>query len=571
MGSANVLLCALANVLLAAAWASSPTTDVIRTSTGMVVGGLLPSNNNSQAFFEIPFGQPPTGTLRLQPPLPAEPWDDVKNCTTNTNQMCMQANPTPWKKTAVGSEDCLYLNVFTPSYAVPHQTDLPVFLWLYGGGFVEGDAIQKSSFVPNGSYNGSKISEEFGVMVVVPNYREGALGFLASSHGHSGSSGLQDQQLAMKWVQQNAKAFGGDPNQVTLAGESAGAFSVCAHLTMPSSSGLFNRVIMESGVCSNPAFFQAEERAREWGELFALSLGCDAGVLDSEAFQRCMQQLEGSDFIPGTLTDFNSNWPFNSSGNNLTALPMLAPVMAWGPAIAADGILPQLPSTALKNGDFDHSVPVLMGTNKQEGTLFTVLIPLVLKHISRLHLIPFMDNTGFNASVAHFFKPKYMDAIVEQYPPIHGLNQNDRMVKLITDSFFTCEARKNAKSIQSHGANVFVYQFTADVHDIYQDAYGVSHASEIPYVFGNQWGSVFQTIKTKAEQAALTKLVQYYWFNFVRTGEPTAQPLPAGVSDWPLWSPEKMQSLNVSLSPNVVLGLFNETCNFWDEIEFIHK
>ena len=91
-----------------------------------------------------------------------------------------------------------------------------------GGGFVEGDAIQKSSFVPNGSYNGSKISEEFGVMVVVPNYREGALGFLASSHGHSGSSGLQDQQLAMKWVQQNAKAFGGDPNQVTLAGESAG-------------------------------------------------------------------------------------------------------------------------------------------------------------------------------------------------------------------------------------------------------------------------------------------------------------------------------------------------------------
>ena len=105
MDSANVLLYALANVLLAASWASSPTTDVIHTSTGMVVGGLLPFNNNSQAFFEIPFGQPPTGILRLQPPLPAKPWDDVKNCTTNTNLMCMQAAPTPWKKT--GSEDCL--------------------------------------------------------------------------------------------------------------------------------------------------------------------------------------------------------------------------------------------------------------------------------------------------------------------------------------------------------------------------------------------------------------------------------------------------------------------------------
>ena len=219
MVSANVLLRALANVLLAAAWASSPTTDVIRTSTGMVVGGLLPSNNNSQAFFEIPFGQPPTGTLRLQPPLPAEPWDDVKNCTTNTNQVCMQANPTPWEKTVVGSEDyqktacdtsfhelltlmphalaalahwshsarpmdipisvitplsyscpptasphptspsprvlcspylpawslggrrlCRSLNAFTPSYAIPHQTDLPVFLWLYGNGSTAGYA-----------------------------------------------------------------------------------------------------------------------------------------------------------------------------------------------------------------------------------------------------------------------------------------------------------------------------------------------------------------------------------------------------------------------------------------------
>ena len=213
---------------------------IVKTDAGSVSGI---NQNGLQVFLGIPFAAPPTGDLRWRPPAPVQPWNGVKE-TKEYSPSCPE--PLSPGSPVNMSEDCLYLNVWTPAQSADEK--LPVMVFFYGGAFG-----QVAPFGTMAVYNGTTLAEK-GVIVVTTNYRLGALGFLAhpqldneSPHNSSGNYGLLDQQAALQWVQRNIGAFGGDPSRVTIFGQSAGGESVLIHLVSPQSKGLYQQAIVESG------------------------------------------------------------------------------------------------------------------------------------------------------------------------------------------------------------------------------------------------------------------------------------------------------------------------------------
>src|SRR3954453_19323040 len=218
--------------LLMSPAAASPT--IVRTDAGLVASKTV---GDARVYDGIPYAAPPVGALRWKAPQAAKPWNGVRESKLG-NPCPQQANSEV--PDGASDEDCLYLNVTTPS--APWKKPRAVVVWLPGGGFFSG---------AGNSYEASKFAARGDVVVVTVNYRLGILGFFGyPGLPGSGTYGLQDQQAALPWVQRNARAFGGDPHNVTVAGESAGGMSVCAQLTSPTSTGLFAKAIMQSGSCA---------------------------------------------------------------------------------------------------------------------------------------------------------------------------------------------------------------------------------------------------------------------------------------------------------------------------------
>jgi para-nitrobenzyl esterase len=191
------------------------------------------------------------------------PWDQPRLTIAQAN-ICTQLHVISFLE--IGSEDCLYLDVYVPP-GMPANAKLPVMVWIYGGGYTVGDDWEFTL------YDAQNLVKRSDVIIVAPNYRLGAFGFLSNpdlkaedSKGSTGNYGLQDQNLALQWVQQNIANFGGDPSRVTIFGESAGAFSVCWHLVSPLSTGLFTAAIMESGTCDSTQFFQEPKISFSYSE-----------------------------------------------------------------------------------------------------------------------------------------------------------------------------------------------------------------------------------------------------------------------------------------------------------------
>ncbi|XP_076649642.1 para-nitrobenzyl esterase-like [Halictus rubicundus] len=217
-------------------------TVVIETELGPVVGydqKTLYRQVSYSTFKGIGYAQPPIGHLRYKPPVPKTPWTEVFEATEE-GPTCPQYDTAFLKNTYMGDEDCLHLNVYTPVLDFNSTVKYPVMVWIYGGGFAQG--------YKNQSLYGPDLFIEEGVIMVVPNYRLGALGFLNLGHPDAhGNAGMMDQVMALKWVQKNIAKFGGDPNNVTVFGESAGSSSVILHELSPQSKGLYQRTIAESG------------------------------------------------------------------------------------------------------------------------------------------------------------------------------------------------------------------------------------------------------------------------------------------------------------------------------------
>ncbi|KAJ9452386.1 Para-nitrobenzyl esterase [Diplonema papillatum] len=518
-------------------------TTVVQTKHG-VVQGRVNNVTGSQYFFGIPFAAPPVGALRFAPPQDAHNWTGVKVLPDEPEPECAQSN----NGSAVhGQEDCLTLDVYRPSNAAQGDK-LPVLAWIYGGAFVLG------SDDDGNSYNGQSFAAYQNVVVVAMNYRVGSLGFLAldslfKEHNTTGNYALLDQQFGLKWISENIAAFGGDPDKVTIFGESAGGCSVVAQLAMPGSQQYFRAAIAESSMPVNDITWSSYENATAFGSLFAEHIGC--GSVENQT--QCLRDLPVELALEHSL-DWRRLYP---KGIEEVA-PRMMPVIPYFPVI--DGTtIPLAPIDLAAAGKFPDK-PFLIGTNKNEGTVFSELTPLIVNTFPPV-VFP-LDKRGYDATLAHFFNASVQEKARAFYSS--ELTYTGAINTLIRDYMFTCPTRALLRSIQQNTPNrtqaLFTYQFRPDLHDVYLGDY---HSSEIPFVFN---------LSKPTWTPALFKLadtMHSYWASMARDGAPNCPSCPV----WKPYSYNKTTDTDNFLAletpaPTNEQNLLQANCDFWDSIGY---
>jgi para-nitrobenzyl esterase len=470
-----------------------------------------------RVFRGIPFAAPPTGELRWRPPQPVEPWTETFDATRFGSQ-CIQPAVMGLAPTNA-NEDCLSLNVWTPN---PVPVDAPVMLWIHGGGFAIGAGSQDI-------YDGDSLTQQ-GVILVTINYRMGALGFVAhealtaedDDHPASGNYGMMDQQAALQWVQENIEAFGGDPDNVTIFGESAGGSSVCLHLVMPRSAGLFHRAIIESGNCGfAPTLADAEAD----GVVLAEALDCD----ESDDIAACMRAVEPAAIL--NALSFSASFLFGSG-------------VRWGPI--EDGlVITAQPVVDFASGNYQQ-VPLLLGSNADEGTLF---VALEESEFTEEDLTAFLDT--YFADDA--------EAIAAEYPLEDYDTVNDAVALLAGEAFFNCPTRALARAVSASVDATYLYHFEREVNFPIFDDLGAFHSAEILFVFGN---SLMRIVNLSVEDQPLVDAMQGYWTRFAATGDPNGGEEPS----WPTYNEEADQHQVLDLEVRTESGLRSDRCDFWDGI-----
>jgi para-nitrobenzyl esterase len=493
---------------LVAAVVSCAQTAVAQIQTVDVTGGRVEGvvAHGVAAFKGIPFAAPPVGELRWKAPQPVKPWTATRKADTY-GASCMQ-DPNFAKLFGAPpaiSEDCLYLNVWTPAKSANDK--LPVLVWIYGGGFVGG-----MTSIPG--YDGTRLAEK-GVVLVSVSYRVGVFGFLAHPEltreggKTSGNYGLQDQIAGLQWVKANIAKFGGDASRVTIFGESAGGIATSMLAASPAAKGLFQRVISESGGNFAPARYATEggqnvpplKVAEVNGANFLKKLGANniqAGrALDAETLQKALG--------PGLVGGF---WP------------------------VFDGvILPGDQYELYQAGRFNDT-PVLIGTNSDEGSRF---------------VRPGITPAAFEKQMHDDFAT-HGDALLKVYPHKDDSEAAQATADVFRDTAFAWPTWAWAllQSEAKGKSKAFVYYFD---HRTPQSPKGATHGSEIGYVFRNLGGpgagpAGLQTAP-RAEDTAMSDLMSSYWVNFAKTGDPNG----AGLPQWPAFSASAQQVMFFDAKP----------------------
>jgi len=497
---------------LAAACGSDDKADPTRVATadGEIQGSI---QGSSRQFLGIPYAKPPIGDLRWRSPEKPEPWTTVRDAT-QFGKRCPQLANAILQNAASNDEDCLYLNVWTPSPAP--ASPLPVMVWIHGGGNINGSASEPVPFLGSGQfYSGEFLAGGHDVVVVSLNYRLGLFGFFAHpdlvAEGRSGNQGLQDQQMALQWVHDNIARFGGDPANVTIFGESAGSFDVCMHVASPSSAGLFHAAISESGGCTTRLRTQAEAEAA--AAAFASDQGCTgAGAL------ACLRA---------------------ASAETLMASADVKAGQGFGPDV--DGwFMPDQPRAIYDAGNI-ADVPYLLGSNTDEGTLF---LPATQPVNEQDYLTTLSTMFGAGAQ-----------AVADRYPVAKFDSPTAALARVIGDSRLVCSTFDTAVRHAHAGHAVFLYNFDVPVPATIAPGLGATHGSELTSVFGTS-----PTFAIDPGAKAVSDLVQRYWTNFARTGDPNAGTDP----DWPQFTETANIRINVALQASSTVRDFRaDECAFW--------
>jgi para-nitrobenzyl esterase len=482
----NVVVAAI--VLASGAWAA----DRVKVEGGVLEGapGRLPG---VRIFKGVPFAAPPVGDLRWKAPQPAVAWTGVRKADAFGDR-CIQTNPYPdqiWRDPAE-SEDCLYAAIWTAAKSA--QEHRPVLVWFYGGGFMSGSGDEPR-------YDGEHLAAK-GVVVVNVNYRLGLLGFFVhpeltkeSDHNASGNYGLLDQTAALEWVKKNIAAFGGDPHNVTIGGESAGSFAVSAQMASPLAKGLFSKALGESG-----AFFPASAsgglalvglaEAEKHGKEFAADIG-----VDSLAGLRALSVAELNEKSAKSKVRF-------------------------GPII--DGyFLPTDAYTIFSEGKQAH-VPLLAGWNRDEVKFAPMMAPEK------------PTAAGFPGQLKTQYGNK-ADAALKVYPAgsdeeaiaSAGDLASDNFIAYSTWEWIELQAKTSGKPVYRFLFNqVAPYRPPSDMQP---EIRGAAHATEIEYVFDAL--DLSQAKWTGADHK-VAELMSSYWANFIKKGDPNGPGLPK----WPAYS-----------------------------------
>jgi len=474
-------------------------TDVLAIDAGEIRGQVVGAKQNVQVFKGIPYAKPPVGELRWRAPLPPEAWTGVRDCFEFGNA-CPQRAPALMGSipqmaiNAPHSEDCLYLNVWRPVGSATEP--MPVLFWIHGGGYTMGAASQPL-------YDGALLAEP-GAIVVSINYRLGPFGFLAhpalsqeSPQGTSGNYGILDQIEALRWVQRNIAAFGGDPNRVTIFGESAGAGSVMCLMVAPQAGGLFHAAIAQSTPEMNLARLRQSSDQRPSAEQQGVTLLEQMGV----GAQATVEQLRKLN-----ATELAETFPSLELGSKQEINLRRAP-LAMAPVV--DGqLIPDLPNRVFASNKA-HPVPLIVGNTRDEMTLFMTQTPLP-KEVSGYEQI---ISTNFGD-----LSPEILAA----YPATNPKGIRDAVIQLAGDTVFGSQARYVARLHTKNGHPTYRYVFSCGTKQFPLSMLGAHHACELPYLFG-------QPAKPDASDEKIVEVLQGYWLNFARTGDPNGDGLPT----WP--------------------------------------
>ncbi|WP_157433088.1 carboxylesterase/lipase family protein [Actinomadura rifamycini] len=496
---------------------------VVATDKGKVRGV---QRDGYREFLGVPFAAPPTGDRRWTSPAPHAPWPGVRDATAPGERCAQEASSTGTP--ASRAEDCLYLNVTAPDSA-SSRGPKPVMVWLHGGGFVEGSG---------GEYDPHRLAVQGDVVVVTVNYRLGVFG----NFGHpgldgSGSFALQDQQAALRWVRRNARAFGGDPGNLTLFGQSAGGQSVCAHLASPQAAGLFDRAIVQSSFCTrdipanllapglpNVSPWEAPESLAARGRQAAAQLGC--GV--PSAALDCLRRLP-ADRLMQVFGQFAG--------------------LSYG-----SRTLPDDPRVAFRTGRF-AKVPVMSGTTRDETTYIQAVIdraigPLTAAQYRRYLAQAFGGRAG---------------EVAARYPLRRGRPPSRTWAAVTTDSGLACPTLERNRLMSRH-VPVYAYEFAdrtapPTLPDVGYP-YGAYHSADAFYLFDLR-PPAEQPELGPAQRRLADRMVRY-WTAFARTGDPNGKNLPHWKRLRPGAPNDNLRTLTTEpLTPEPVDFSRQHKCDFW--------
>jgi para-nitrobenzyl esterase len=456
--------------------------QTVAVTGGQIRGAML--EKGGAVFKGIPYAAPPIGELRWLEPMPVKSWTRVRDATEFA-PICAQVNPNNPRAGESSKEDCLYLNVWTPEW--PSKSRKPVMVWIPGGGNIFG----ASSF---GIYDGDTLAQR-GVVLVSLNYRLGSFGFFShpeltreSPHHASGNQGILDQIAALKWVRDNIAKFGGDPDNVTIFGESAGSLDVSVLMTSPLSKGLFRRVIGESGaviLVGDPLMLpEAEKR----GETLAAGWNVPAdGSLTN------MRAVSAPDIL-------KADHYVDAATNLAGYFPNLG--------ITIDGyVFPNKPAEVFSAGQ-EHRVALLLGSNSRERVPGTTPPTDLTKAID--------DTYGPIAARAQALYVGGAD-------PLYGTPAD----QWATDTSFRCSAVAQLAWHATAGNPAYEFEFARVPPG--REAQGATHASELSYVFGTLDGRFLAAARPNDVDARVSDVMQQYWTNFAKTGDPN----DFGLRTWP--------------------------------------
>lgn len=570
-----------------------PSDLTVQTPVGSIRGHVF---NGAAEFIGIPFAQPPVGNLRLANPVAPPAFTSTYDASFVAPQCPQDCDLPTGSCAAVTSEDCLYLNLWTPVDAGnAGKAPLPVFIWMYGGAFEMG-----TGNVP--VYNGAPLATSQDIIVVNFNYRLGALGFYTASD-MEGNWAVKDQQMAMKWVHDNIEAFGGDKTRVTIGGQSAGAMSVGVHLTAPSSWPYFSQAIMESNPWALP--YKTKQQAADMAKDIAVELGCGTGGIfgkDGSNDLTCLRSKSVDQWL-----EAQSKGPKLDKDVWFNDFVMLGPVQTTG----EDSFLPYQPFEALRTGK-TKDVNTLTGTVTEDGIMF---VDLLLSMEIGATAYESALNVLFGRSTAKLVEQYYPADMVVPEPGTVAttqMQQREELLKrtramlrgqaativasaraggedvderdvlgvLATDLMFHCPARNATRGAMMNGkkAQTYVYKFS-DVWSFpsgWEPSYPfcagrVCHSSELPFVFDSFTPDYVNYYDITEGERALNQVMMSQWGNFIKTGNPSNA---ASAVQWPAWSKGDEQYMVLSgksASAPVYLtsNLRDEYCNLWDQLGYL--
>eukprot|EP01130_Rhizamoeba_saxonica_P009502 TRINITY_DN3866_c0_g1_i2.p1 TRINITY_DN3866_c0_g1~~TRINITY_DN3866_c0_g1_i2.p1 ORF type:complete len:516 (-),score=99.54 TRINITY_DN3866_c0_g1_i2:23-1570(-) len=492
----KAIVCAIVIVIIAFIVSNLYYTKIIDTQFGPLKGSVF-IVDGIISYYSIPFALPPIEDLRFKPPVDwSTPWSKVRDATKNgigPPKPCPQAG---LLSKVSGSEDCLYLNVYTPPEKYLTQP-LPVMVWLFGGSFDSGDSWA------GGLYSGhnfiKKSMKKNPVIFVTLNYRVNSFGFLAldqlkDESGTTGNYGIQDQRSALTWIKSNIHSFGGDPNQITLFGQSAGAMSTWIHVTNPHSKGLFNSIISQSGICEARGYLDAKDRSKK----VTNALGCTdpISILPCIRSKTIEEILEANTVLKNLTFSFGDKW----RDSVMLGLP-------WYPVIDGEEIKVS-PQKTLRDGNFDP-ISAIVGTTQNE---FGLISPGI--DVSEGETV---------AEVLEPFFPSNLVGIIAEKYPCDGCNPKDTKqsaINALNDAYWHCPNLYNTNYLAQKNENVYQYLWR------YEGllgllGWGAFHGVDIPVVFSNPP----PLFAVKFYQS-----VNEYWSSFASNS------IPSSVKDWPVFT-----------------------------------